>query len=98
MGKQLASAGEQYSASPIVRLIRVDKRVRDNAIANLAAFLSRSNDPEGSSSAVLLTDSEMAKLWKGVFYCEAFNMKSVLLIQNRLLDVRQASCAARTCN
>ncbi len=39
-----------------------DKKTRDKAIKSLAAFLS---DP----SREALPKAEMAKLWKGVFYC-----------------------------
>lgn len=49
-----------------------DKAVRDHAIQNLAAFVSRGGDDQASSSGyVPLVESEMAKLWKGLFYCES---------------------------
>lgn len=37
-------------------------------MANLVAFLSRGSGGE-SSTFVKLEDAEMAKLWKGLFYC-----------------------------
>lgn len=41
---------------------------------NLTAFLSRGgqgdDDEEGPSGYTRLSDGEMAKLWKGLFYCE----------------------------
>lgn len=52
-----------------------DKEVRDQAVRNLAAFLSRGGDPEDEdaeerSGYIMLSEKEMAKLWKGLFYCE----------------------------
>lgn len=58
--------------------------MRDRAIRGLAAFVSRGGgspstgedvdleaEPQAeSSSYVRLEDAEMAKLWKGLFYCE----------------------------
>lgn len=43
---------------------------------NLAAFLSRGGDSEDEeaeerSGYTLLSEAEMAKLWKGLFYCES---------------------------
>ena len=40
-----------------------DKKTRDKAIKGLTAFLS---DPSRDA----LPSPEMAKLWKGIFYCE----------------------------
>ena len=51
-----------YSGVPIVIDPCVDKKTRDKAIKSLASFLS---DPAREA----LPKSEMAKLWKGVFYC-----------------------------
>ena len=47
-----------------------EKKVRDQAIRNLTAFVSR-GDAESSESAgyTPLSDEEMSKLWKGLFYC-----------------------------
>lgn len=48
----------------------IDKKVRDKAVTSLVNFLSQGGDTEGSSSSyVNLEDKEMAKLWKGLFYC-----------------------------
>jgi ribosomal RNA-processing protein 1 len=55
----------------------IDKAVRDHAIQNLAAFVSRGGDDQASSSGyVPLVESEMAKLWKGLFYCESAGANS----------------------
>lgn len=43
-------------------MIWAEKRTRDKAVKNLAAFLSQA--PENA-----LSKSEMDKLWKGIFYC-----------------------------
>lgn len=43
-----------------------EKKTRDKAVKNLAAFLSEA--PENA-----LSKSEMDKLWKGIFYCAFFN-------------------------
>ncbi|KAI8995285.1 Nop52-domain-containing protein [Trametes punicea] len=56
-------------------LASTDKKTRDKAIKNLAAFLS---DP----SRDVLPRSEMAKLWKGIFYC--FWMSDKPLVQQAL--------------
>ncbi|WWC92815.1 uncharacterized protein L201_007774 [Kwoniella dendrophila CBS 6074] len=65
------------------QLAHTDKKVRDRAIANLVAFLSQGGDTEGqSSSYVRLDDAEMAKLWKGLFYC--FWMSDKPLVQQAL--------------
>ena len=57
-----------------------DKKIRDGAVANLVAFLSRgthveasddhAGEPNGESSYVPLSEEEMDKLWKGLFYCQ----------------------------
>ncbi|WVW86912.1 hypothetical protein I302_108967 [Kwoniella bestiolae CBS 10118] len=65
------------------QLAHTDKKVRDRAIAGLVAFLSQGGDTEGeSSSYVRLDDAEMAKLWKGLFYC--FWMSDKPLVQQAL--------------
>ncbi|KAE8541763.1 hypothetical protein D1P53_001936 [Cryptococcus gattii VGV] len=65
------------------QLAHTDKKVRDKAVASLVAFLSQGGDTEGSSSTyVNLEDKEMAKLWKGLFYC--FWMSDKPLIQQGL--------------
>jgi hypothetical protein len=43
--------------------ISTDKKTRDKAVKNLANFLSN------SSQDAAIPDLEMAKLWKGIFYC-----------------------------
>ena len=42
-----------------------DKKTRDKAIKNLSGFLS-------NNSQEPLPNSELAKLWKGLFYCMSF--------------------------
>lgn len=42
--------------------------MRDQAVRNLEAFLSRGSGEAGGAYEPL-SDSEMAKLWKGLFYC-----------------------------
>ncbi|EGN93116.1 hypothetical protein SERLA73DRAFT_145957, partial [Serpula lacrymans var. lacrymans S7.3] len=51
------------------------KKVRDKAVQNLAIFLS--NDSENA-----ISELEMAKLWKGIFYC--FWMSDKPLVQQAL--------------
>lgn len=46
--------------------------MRDSAIRSLEAFLSRGSGDEGDAYEPL-SDAEMAKLWKGLFYCECNN-------------------------
>jgi ribosomal RNA-processing protein 1 len=45
-------------------LASTEKKIRDGAIKSLANFLAQSNREP-------LSDEEMAKLWKGIFYCES---------------------------
>ena len=45
-----------------------DKKTRDKAIKNLSVFLS------GSSPEDVLSELEMAKLWKGIFYCAFYDI------------------------
>ncbi|KAF8665358.1 hypothetical protein AX16_000377 [Volvariella volvacea WC 439] len=64
------------SAPPLAKyLASNDKETRDKAIKHLASFLSE-------SSVDTLSDSEMAKLWKGIFYC--FWMSDKPLVQQAL--------------
>jgi len=56
-------------------LASTDKKTRDKAVKNLAAFLS---DPSQDA----LPKTEMAKLWKGIFYC--FWMSDKPLVQQAL--------------
>ncbi|CAD6983985.1 unnamed protein product [Tilletia controversa] len=77
-------------ALPLGRLLAsTEKRIRDGAIRSLAAFVSRPSsssssahqDDPPSTSAVILP-AEMAKLWKGIFYC--FWMSDKPLVQQAL--------------
>ncbi|UZJ51872.1 hypothetical protein CBS101457_001192 [Exobasidium rhododendri] len=43
-------------------LVSTEKKIRDGAIKSLASFLANSDDEP-------LSEAEMAKLWKGIFYC-----------------------------
>ncbi|KAG6337072.1 hypothetical protein ID866_2025 [Astraeus odoratus] len=52
-----------------------EKKTRDKAVKNLAAFLS-------SNENNAMSDIEMAKLWKGIFYC--FWMSDKPLVQQAL--------------
>lgn len=60
------------------QLAHTDKAVRDAAVRNLSAYLSRGSiegeadgeeKTENGSTYTQLSDAEMAKLWKGLFYC-----------------------------
>jgi hypothetical protein len=70
LGKYLASTGTPtHSQDDLFRLTpSADKKTRDKAVKNLAAFLSDPDRPHISSH-------EMDKLWKGIFYCEFLNNK-----------------------
>ncbi|KAL9939015.1 hypothetical protein V8E36_001828 [Tilletia maclaganii] len=74
-------------------LASTEKRVRDGAIRSLAQFLSRPStnadvaaaeqaDPSSPASSTLIPPAEMAKLWKGIFYC--FWMSDKPLVQQAL--------------
>ena len=67
-----------------------DKRTRDKAVKSLASFLSAKND-------IQLPKTEIAKLWKGIFYCAfmcyAYEWTLFLSQLPRLLDVGQAPCS-----
>ncbi|EJF67193.1 Nop52-domain-containing protein [Dichomitus squalens] len=72
----MASDSASANGPPLGKyLASTDKKTRDKAIKNLAAFLS---DPSRDA----LPKSEMAKLWKGVFYC--FWMSDKPLVQQAL--------------
>jgi len=64
LGKYLASTGtlilekRRFSCDTFA-----DKKTRDKAVKNLAAFLSDPDRPR-------ISNHEMDKLWKGIFYCE----------------------------
>ena len=68
-----------------------DKKTRDKAVKSLAIFLS---DPDRDA----LPSAEMAKLWRGIFYCEGKKAACHNLTLNqrlfRLLDVGQTFGAA----
>ncbi|KAG0707451.1 Nop52-domain-containing protein [Suillus ampliporus] len=70
------SAASAPAAPPLGKyLASSEKKTRDKAVKNLAAFLS-------SDSENVLPDLEMAKLWKGIFYC--FWMSDKPLVQQAL--------------
>ncbi len=52
----------------------IDKKTRDKAVKNLAAFLS---DPERPH----LSNHETDKLWKGIFYCETYLRKPQMAVR-----------------
>ena len=86
-------------------VVQPDKKTRDKAIKGLTAFLSQSGEDETTAGKVL-SKSEMAKLWKGIFYCAFVTFRSGLLqtksyflgLSYRLLDVGQASRATSSSN
>lgn len=59
-------------------LASTEKRIRDRAIRSLSAFLLRSAQQDGLAMSSL----ELAKLWKGIFYC--FWMSDKPLVQQAL--------------
>ncbi|RDX51869.1 Nop52-domain-containing protein [Lentinus brumalis] len=68
----MASETASTSGPPMGKyLASTDKKTRDKAIKSLAAFLS---DP----SREALPKAEMAKLWKGVFYCYWMSDKPIV--------------------
>ncbi|KAG2155550.1 Nop52-domain-containing protein [Suillus clintonianus] len=70
------SAASAPAVPPLGKyLASSDKKTRDKAVKNLAVFLS-------SDSENVLPDLEMAKLWKGIFYC--FWMSDKPLVQQAL--------------
>ncbi|RSH93336.1 hypothetical protein EHS25_007690 [Saitozyma podzolica] len=83
-GKSRAAEPAPTATIPLGKqLAHTDKSVRDRAVQSLVAFLSRGGDAEGSSSGyVRLEESEMSKLWKGLFYC--FWMSDKPLVQQAL--------------
>lgn len=67
LAKYLASTGEPKDAHERkcilnAQHVSVDKKTRDKATKQLASFLS---EPSRDG----LPHAEMAKLWKGIFYC-----------------------------
>ncbi|OSX66937.1 hypothetical protein POSPLADRAFT_1051101 [Postia placenta MAD-698-R-SB12] len=72
----MAAASSSTDVPPLGKyLASTDKKTRDKAIKGLSAFLS---DPSRDA----LPKSEMAKLWKGIFYC--FWMSDKPLVQQAL--------------
>ncbi|KAI0964425.1 hypothetical protein AcW1_001248 [Taiwanofungus camphoratus] len=72
----MAAASTSSNTPPLGKyLASTDKKTRDKAIKNLSAFLS---DPSRDA----LPKSEMARLWKGIFYC--FWMSDKPLVQQAL--------------
>ena len=71
LAKYLASTG---SFKPQIIFLLTDtypsdKNTRDKAVKNLAAFLTDSERPH-------LSNHELDKLWKGIFYCEVHVTKA----------------------
>ncbi|ODN98083.1 hypothetical protein I350_07725 [Cryptococcus amylolentus CBS 6273] len=86
-GKSRATEEETVQAAlPLGKqLAHTDKKVRDRAIAGLVAFVSQGSGEEEGSKYVPLEDKEMAKLWKGLFYCApGFWMSDKPLVQQAL--------------
>jgi ribosomal RNA-processing protein 1 len=52
------------SLLPLMRPPATEKKLRDGAVRSLAAFLSQ------RAAAEPISREDMAKLWKGIFYCE----------------------------
>ncbi|KAI0782347.1 ribosomal RNA processing protein [Irpex lacteus] len=78
-----ASSSSQTTALPLAKsFASTDKKTRDKAIKSLAAFLSQPSDGDDANVARILPKSEMAKLWKGIFYC--FWMSDKPLVQQAL--------------
>ncbi|KAI0068126.1 Nop52-domain-containing protein [Artomyces pyxidatus] len=73
----MASPSTSTSAVPPLGkyLASTDKKTRDKAIKSLSAFLS---DPDRAA----LSENDMTKLWKGIFYC--FWMSDKPLVQQAL--------------
>jgi hypothetical protein len=64
LGKFLASSGGIFLSLDLLRIHYCEeKATRDEAIKHLIQFLSH------SAERVLSDDLELAKLWKGIFYC-----------------------------
>jgi len=66
---------EKNSNSFGKKLASADKKTRDNAVKSLSKFLSHKKN---------LTDLELLKLWKGLFYC--YWMSDKQLIQQQLAN------------
>ncbi|KAL7425167.1 hypothetical protein Q5752_000855 [Cryptotrichosporon argae] len=81
-GREVAAPKTEAALPLGKQLAHTDKKVRDQAVRNLAAFLSRGAGEAEGSGYVRLSDAEMAKLWKGLFYC--FWMSDKPLVQQAL--------------
>ncbi|KAI0094310.1 nucleolar protein,Nop52-domain-containing protein [Irpex rosettiformis] len=81
LGKYLASTGCSQCEIASTDVVQQDKKTRDKAIKNLTTFLSQSAGNKDTNGAPL-SKSEMAKLWKGIFYC--FWMSDKPLVQQAL--------------
>ncbi|KAK0553102.1 hypothetical protein OC845_001382 [Tilletia horrida] len=81
-------AGESTAADalPLGKVLAsTEKKIRDGGIRSLAAFLSRPTNTVGvgaQSQTGIIPPDEMAKLWKGIFYC--FWMSDKPLVQQAL--------------
>lgn len=88
-----AKSGAEAASIPLGKyLASTEKKTRDGAIKSLANFLAQSNREP-------LNDEEMAKLWKGIFYCESTRCRDKYEglsfdLFCRLLDVGQTTSAA----
>ncbi|KAH9997747.1 nucleolar protein,Nop52-domain-containing protein [Russula compacta] len=72
----MASSSSASRVPPLGKyLASTDKKTRDKAVKNLAAFLSDPDRPH-------ISNHEMDKLWKGIFYC--FWMSDKALVQQAL--------------
>ena len=64
LGKFLASSGRMFVFLNLSRVHCCEEKVtRDKAVNHLVQFLSH------PAERVLSDDVELAKLWKGIFYC-----------------------------
>lgn len=52
-----------------------EKRVRDRAIRSLTAYLLQCSDTDG----LQMSSVELAKLWKGIFYCSSYGADATVL-------------------
>jgi hypothetical protein len=65
LGKHLASSGllVLLASGFIFSCMPSDKKTRDRAVQGLSAFLCDGDNAK-------LSEKDLAKLWKGIFYCE----------------------------
>ncbi|CAK9784027.1 Nop52-domain-containing protein [Cutaneotrichosporon oleaginosum] len=82
-GKERAEPKTEAAMPFGKQFAHTDKAIRDQAVRNLTAFLSAGGDGvEGEGGYTRLEEKEMAKLWKGLFYC--FWMSDKPLVQQAL--------------